>query len=123
MQAQLSTIASLLILAGVAAGCGSTDPNPNPNPNGGGSVLTTVVVTPSTATLFTIEPGNTVMLSVVPKDQNGKTVTGAGAASFSSDNSAIATVSNDGMVTMVAPGTARITASVTAGSVTKEGFS
>lgn len=119
MRTLLPRIAALLIVAGTAGGCGSgglTDQG------GGGSVLTTVLVTPSAATLFTIEPGNTVMLSVVPKDQKGNPVTSAGSPSFSSDNSAVATVSNDGMVTVVAAGVAKIAARVTAGSVTKDGF-
>jgi plastocyanin len=120
MQAQLPRIATLLIVAATAGGCGGGGSNVTGPPPAGG--LATVVVTPSAATLFTVEPGNTVMLSVVPKDLNGNTVTGAGAPSFSSDNSAIATVANDGMVTVVAAGTAKITATVTAGSVTKEGF-
>jgi plastocyanin len=120
MQAQLLRIATLLILAGTAGACGGGGSSVTEPPPAGG--LTTVVVTPSIATLFTVEPGNTVKLAVTPKDQSGKTVTGAGAASFISDNNAIATVGNDGMVTVVAAGTTKITASVTAGSVTKTGF-
>ncbi|HEV7364908.1 MAG TPA: Ig-like domain-containing protein [Gemmatimonadales bacterium] len=116
MRALLSRAAILLILAEIASGCGGQQTDPV------GGALTTVVITPSTATLFTIAPGNTVMLSVVPKDQNGNTVTGAGAPTFSSENSAIATISNDGMVTAVAAGTAKITATLTAGGVTKEGI-
>lgn len=120
MRALLSRIATLLIVSAIAGGCGGGGVT---DQGGGGGALTTVAVTPAAATLFTIEPGNTVMLSVVPKDLNGNTVIGAGAASFSSDNSAVATVGNDGMVTVVAAGTAKIKASVTAGGVTKEGFS
>src|SRR3954469_3225017 len=110
MRAPSLRVATLLILAGTAGACGGGSSVTEPPPAGG---LTTVVATPSTATLFTIEPGNTVMLSVVPKDQSGKTVTSAGAASFSSDNSAVATVASNGMVTMVAAGTAKIKAAVT----------
>jgi len=89
---------------------------------GGGSgprVLTTLEVTPATATLFTVAPGNAVTLSVVAKDQDGQTLAGAGSPSFSSDNGAIARVSVDGTITAVAAGTARITASLTVGGVTK----
>lgn len=121
MHAQLSTFTTLLLVTGIAGGCGGgglTDQNGG----GGGGALATVVVTPATATLFTVEPGNTVKLAVMPKDLNGKTVTSAGAPSFSSDNSSIASVSNDGMVTVVAAGTAKIKVTVTAGSVTKDGF-
>jgi plastocyanin len=110
-------MATLLIVAETAVGCGGST-----SPNGGSSVFTTVAVTPSAATLFTAAPGNTVKLAVVPQDQNGKTFAGAGAPSFTSDNSAIATVGNDGMVTVVAAGTVRITTSVTAGSITQHGI-
>jgi plastocyanin len=84
-------------------------------------VLTTVEVTPATATLFTVAPGNVVTLAVVAKDQDGQTMSGLGSASFSSDNGAIADVSSDGTVTAAAAGTAVITASLTAGGVTKTG--
>jgi plastocyanin len=112
MRALLSGIATLLIVAGTGVGCGG-DGGSGP---GGGF---TVEVTPATATLFTVAPGNAVTLSVVAKDQDGQVMVGAGSPSFSSDNGAIATVSNDGTITAVATGTARVTASVTAGGVTK----
>jgi plastocyanin len=86
-------------------------------------VLTTVEVTPATATLFTVAPGNSVMLAVVAKDQDGEAMAGLGSPSFSSDNSAVAAVGGDGTVTAVAAGTVRITASLTAGGVTKTGTS
>ena len=82
-------------------------------------MLTTVVVTPATATLFTVAPGNAATLTVVAKDQNGQAMVGT--PSFSSDNGAIADVSVGGTVTAVAAGTAHITASLTSGGVTKEG--
>jgi plastocyanin len=116
MRALLSRIATLLIVAETGAGCGG-DGGSGP----GTSVLTTLEVTPATATLFTVAPGNAVTLSVVPKDQDGQTMAGVGSPSFSSDNGAIASVSDDGTITAVAAGTARITASLTAGGVTKTG--
>jgi plastocyanin len=117
MRALLLGIATLLI-AGI--GCGG-DSGDGPGPTQ--SVLTTVEVTPATATLFTVAPGNTVMLTVVPKDQDGQVVADAGAASFSSDNDAIATVSDNGVITAVGAGTAHITVSLTADGVTKAGTS
>jgi plastocyanin len=108
-------IATLLIVAGIGVGCGGDGGSTGP------SVLTTLEVTPATATLFTVAPGNTVTLAVVAKDQDGRTMSGLGSPSFSSDNSAIATVSDDGTITAVAAGTAQITASLTAGGVTKTG--
>ena len=117
MRALISRIATLLIVTEFGAGCGG-DNGPGP---GGESVLTTVEVTPATATLFTVAPGNTAALTVVAKDQDGGTMSGLGSPSFSSDNGAIADVSSDGTITAVTAGTAAITASLTAGGVTKTG--
>jgi plastocyanin len=112
MRALLARIATPLIVAGIGAACGGDGGS-----GLGSSVLTTLEVTPATATLFTVAPGNTVTLSVVAKDQDGATMSGS--PSFSSDNSAIAAVGADGTVTGVGPGSAGITASLTAGGVTK----
>jgi plastocyanin len=108
-----------LVVAGTGAACG--DSAPVTPTDQGGSAFTTVEVSPSSPTLFTVAPGNTITLSAVAKDQNGDTLSGAGSASFSSDNAAIADVSAGGAVTVAAPGTAHITASVTADGVTKTG--
>jgi plastocyanin len=105
-------------MAGIGVGCGGGD-GPGPGPET--PVLTTLEVTPATATLFTVAPGNTATLAVVPKDQDGQTMSGLGSASFSSNNAAVASVSDAGTITAVAPGTAGITASLTAGGVTKTG--
>jgi len=118
MRTLLSRIATLLIVAGIGVGCGGD------GDGGGGQttpVLTTLEVTPATTTLFTVAPGNTATLAVVAKDQDGGTMTGAGSPTFSSSNAAIATVSDAGAVTAAAAGTATITASLTAGGVTKTG--
>jgi len=117
MRALLPRIATLLVVAATGVGCGDGGSGTGPPT----SVLTTVEVTPATATLFTVAPGNTATLTVVAKDQDGNTMVGTGSASFSSDNGAIAAVSDNGTVTAVAAGTARITASLTAGGVTKTG--
>jgi len=116
MRALLSSIATLLIVAETGAGCGGGGGGTGPT-----GVLTTVEVTPASATRFTVAPGNTVTLAVVGKDQDGQTMSGLGSPSFSSDNSAIASVSDAGTITALAAGTARITASLTAGGVTKSG--
>jgi plastocyanin len=114
MRALISRIATLLIVAGIGVGCGG-DGGPGPTP----PVLTTLEATPATATLFTVAPGNAVALSVVAKDQDGQTMSGLGSPSFSSDNSAVASVSDDGTITAAGAGTAGITASLTAGGITK----
>jgi len=118
MPALLSRIATLLIVAGTGAGCGGGD-GPGPGPDT--PVLTTVEVTPATATLFTVAPGNTATLAVAAKDQDGQTMAGASSPSFSSDNGAVATVGDAGAITAVTAGTARITASLTMSGVTKTG--
>jgi plastocyanin len=115
MRAELSRIATLLIVAVTGAGCG------NGGTDNSTSVLTTVEVTPATATLFTVAPGNTAALTVVAKDQNDAVMSNAGTPTFSSDDEAVATVGGDGTITAVAAGTALITASLTAGGVTKTG--
>ena len=114
MRTLVSRIATLLIVAATGAGCGSS------STDGGTAVLTTVEVTPPTATLFTVAPGNTATLAAVGKDQDGLTMA-AGSPNFSSDNDAIVGVGTDGTVTALAAGAAQITASMTAGGVTKTG--
>jgi plastocyanin len=84
-------------------------------------VLTTLQVTPATATLYTVAPGNTATLAVAAKDQDGGTMTGLGSPGFSSDNAAVVSVSEAGGITALAAGTAQITASLTAGGVTRTG--
>lgn len=120
MRTSLRRVATLLIVAGIGAGgggCGDNGPGPGPSD----PVLTTVEITPATATLFTVAPGNTVTLAVVAKDQDGGTMAGLGSPSFSSSNATVASVSEAGAVTALAAGTAAITASLTAGGVTETG--
>jgi len=114
MRSLLSVVATLPLLAAIGVGCGG-DSGPGP----GSSQLGTLELTPASTTLFTVAPENSVALAAVAKDQDGQTMTGAGTPSFSSDNEAIAEVSDDGTVTAVAVGTARITASLTVGDVTR----
>jgi plastocyanin len=112
MRMRLSGIPAILMLAATGTGCGDGGPGLDD------LVLTTLVVTPGTAALFTVAPANTVPLSVVAKDQNGAVI-GSGSASFTSSNQAVATVSNSGAVTAVSAGTAQITSLLTVGSVSK----
>jgi plastocyanin len=72
----------------------------------------TVEVTPTTAELFSVAPGNTVELDVVAKDGGGDPLPG-GTTTYSTGNSAIATVSDAGVITAVAVGTTQVTATVT----------
>jgi uncharacterized protein YjdB len=80
-------------------------------------VLTSVTVTPATSS---INAGATQQLTASPLDQNSAAFTGA-ALSYSSSNTAVATVSNTGMVTGVAAGSATITVSAVSGATTVTG--
>lgn len=113
MRLMLSGVAGLLVL--LATGCGGGDGGSGPEPR----VLTTLELTPATADLFTVAPGNSITLTVLPKDQDGQVMTGLGPASFSTSNVGIATVDGNATVSAVGPGTAQISASLTAGSETK----
>jgi uncharacterized protein YjdB len=68
--------------------------------------VATVTVSPAAAT---ITAGYTQQLSATLFDANGNVLTGR-VVTWASDNSAVATVSNAGLVTAVAPGTAHISA-------------
>jgi plastocyanin len=116
MRALLARTASLLTSAAAWVGCGGNPPS-QPDP----PELTTVEITPDTATLFIIAPRTTVELSAAGKDQDGETMDGVAAAAFSTGNDAVATVDGNGTVTAVALGTAVITASMTAGEITRSG--
>jgi plastocyanin len=121
MSATSSRTAILLLLA-AGTGCGGSDPSDPivPPPD---LVLTTVEVTPDTATLFTLQPGNWVRLTATPKDQDGGVMSGLPDPTFSSDDEAVGTVDAEGIVTAAAPGTARVTASLTVDGITKAGSS
>lgn len=107
-----SKTAILLLPTILSSGCGGDSSDPSPR------VLTTVVVTPATATLFTTAPGNTLQVTVVAKDQDGATMDDIGSVTFSSTNEGVATVGPDGSVIAAGAGTAEITASVTVDDVT-----
>jgi plastocyanin len=78
-------------------------------------VFTTLTVTPSPATVIV---GSTQTLTAAAKDQTGAAMSGLTVTYASSDQTK-ATVTNAGVITGVAAGTARITATGTIGSVTK----
>lgn len=120
MQPLRFTMAIILTLAAFAAGCGGSGDGGGGTTGPAPAVLTTVEVTPGTATLFTVSPVNTVVLTVLAKDQYGAQITNA-STSFSSQNGSVATVANDGTVSAAGAGVAQVTASVTAGGVTKSG--
>lgn len=74
-------------------------------------VLTTIVLSPTNSTVLV---GKTVQLTSTCKDQNGNTIT-CPTLTWTSNNTAVATVDSTGKVTGVAVGTANVTAN--AGSI------
>lgn len=82
-------------------------------------VLTSVSLSPSSVTL---NVGATQQLTANPIDQNSAAFSGAG-VTYSSSNTAVATVSSSGLVTGVAVGSATITATAVSGSTTVMGTS
>ncbi|MDO8592994.1 MAG: Ig-like domain-containing protein, partial [bacterium] len=79
------------------------------------SPLASVNVTPVTASVVA---GNSQQLTASPIDNTGAAFTGAATTVWSSSDNTIATVSNTGLVTGAAVGTATITASVTGAGAT-----
>jgi plastocyanin len=112
------------ILAGTAAalviGCGGGATPSEPDPAPTSPVLTTVFLDPS-VNLYSTPPGNTIELTVTLKDQHNAAYTGATSKSFSSNNTAVATITGSGTVTGLAIGTAQVTVTVEAGGVTRTG--
>jgi len=99
----------------ILAGCGGGDSGPtNPTPSTPTPptppptpVATSIVVTPSSVTLAEI--GATEQLTATVRDQNNNPMTGQ-TVSWTSSNTAVATVSGNGLVTAVSNGTTQITA-------------
>jgi hypothetical protein len=116
MRSLHSRMATLLLIAQIGAACGDGGSGPDQD-----QVLTTLEVSPATTALYTRAPGNTVALTVVAKDQRGVEMTGVGSPAFSSDNSAVANVNDQGTITATGVGSAQVTASLTAGGVTATG--
>jgi plastocyanin len=103
----------MMVVAATLAGCGGDDGDGGTPPVT--PVFTTLEVTPAAPTVVV---GFTTALSATAKDQNNAAMSGLTTTYTSSDNSK-ATVTNAGVVTGVAAGTARITATGVIGSVTK----
>lgn len=107
MAAAAVTVAALGACGGGGGDDGGVDP--------GNRVFTTFTVSPTEATVLV---GATQRLTAIARDQSSATMSGL-SVSYASSDQAIATVTSAGVVTGVAPGTARITATGTVGSVTK----
>lgn len=99
----------------ILAGCGGGDsgptsptPEPTPPPPPPAPVATSITVAPSSHNLSSI--GATVQLAATVLDQNNNPMTGQ-TVTWTSNNTAVATVSGNGLVTAVSNGTSQITAS------------
>lgn len=80
------------------------------------AVFTSVSVVPGAPS---VAVRGTAQLLATPLDQNGRPMTGLPAATWTTSDAALATVSGTGVVTGVAAGSATITASITSGGVTR----
>ena len=116
MHRNIVSSCALLIAVGSACGGGGGGGTGNEDP-----VFTSLNVSPTTLTVAVAE--TKAPLTVTPRDQDGRAMSGLPAASFSSSNEARATVSPSGAVTGVSVGTATITASVTHSGTTRSGTS
>lgn len=99
----------------IGVGCGGDDGDDGVGPT---PVFTSVSISPASPT---VAIGATQQLTAIAKDQNGANLSGA-TFTYQSGALNIATVTNAGVVTGVAAGTARITATGTVGTVTKTAF-
>jgi plastocyanin len=70
-------------------------------------------------TVYNTPPGNAFTLTVALRDQNNVAYTGVASKSFSSNSTAVVTVSGDGTLTGVTVGIAQVTVTVQAGSVSR----
>jgi plastocyanin len=103
------SVAAAIIACGGSGDGGTTGPTP---------VFTSVTVTPASPS---VAVAGTTQLAATAKDQSGHNFSGAPAATWTSSNTDVATVSGTGLVTGVAAGSSTITASITVGSVTETG--
>lgn len=102
----VATLVAFAACSGGGDGGGGTGPEP---------VFTSLTIAPSNPT---VAPGGTTTLTATAKDQSNNTMSGL-QVTYASGNTAIATVTNAGVVTGVAVGSAQITATGIVGSVTK----
>jgi plastocyanin len=99
------------------AACGGDGGDDGPS----GPTLASIEVSPSSETIFSLAPNNTVALTVVARDEDGDVISDPGTISYASENTSIATVSASGVVTAAGAGTTSVTASATYGGVTRSG--
>ena len=107
----VATVNGTGLVSGVAAGSATITATAE-GKNGTSAItvtavpVATVTVTPASAT---VNEGQTLQLTATPKDANGNSLTGR-VVTWSSNNTTVATVNGNGLVTGRAAGTATITA-------------
>ena len=109
----MKTVTLMVLAAGCGGGGAATTPA---DPDGGTAPPAAIMLSHTTAAVVA---GGTLQLSATPVDAAGNAVAGLPAPSWSSANAAVATVSATGVVTAVGPGTAAITATLSANGVTR----
>src|SRR5579859_5358003 len=75
---------------------------------GGNGIITSIVISPTSSS---ISPGKTQQFMAVSKDSSGNTISGA-SLTWTSSNTAVATVNSNGLATAKIDGTTSITASI-----------
>jgi uncharacterized protein YjdB len=103
-----AVLALLLTLAAVVAGCGGgsgTTPTPPPPPP---ETVASVTVSPAN---WSMVVGTSVSLSATALSATGAVITGK-TPTWTSSNTAVATVATDGLVNAVGPGTSTVTATI-----------
>lgn len=106
----LSTLAALAAVSLLVSGCGGGSAygsGGSSSSSSGGSTTYKITISPSAST---IAVNGTQQYDVTAKDSSGNTITGL-TFTWSSSNTAVATVNGSGLAVGVSPGTAQITAS------------
>jgi plastocyanin len=110
----IGIIAAGSVVAAMIACGGSSSDTTGPTP-----VFTSVIITPTSPA---VSPGNTIPMTATAKDQNGNTMSGLPAATWTSSDETKATIDPaSGVATGVANGSTTITATIVSGSITHSG--
>ena len=109
-KARVIAVAALTTIAGCSGGGDDGGGGTGPEP-----VFTSLTIAPSNPT---VAPGGTTTLTATARDQSNNAMSGL-QVTYTSGSTAIATVTDAGVVTGVALGSAQITATGVIGSVTK----
>jgi len=115
----------LMACAAASLGCGSDQGvglESDDHKTGGGDPTHSLAVVQIKPYILGVSPGDTLQLTVVIYYKDGRPMSLPGSVTYASDAPEIATVSSTGLVTGVAVGVARITATAVVGPATQKGF-